>query len=401
MRGLGVVADDLTGAMDTAVQFARWGLHTVVMLTDAATIESDVTVVSTDSRNATADNAYRKVRDAARLLAGRRLYKKIDSTLRGNIGSELDALLDELRIEHALVAPAFPAAGRITVQGYQHVGGALLEESPFAGDPNWPAKESHVCALLRGQTRRSVRYLSLGCVEQGEPTVAERLASEPPGLLVADAAEQRHLRTLARALSEFQDCWLPCGSAGLAQEWVLALGPRRSDSFPAGWAADSRPVLVVAGSRHRATREQLERAAEEGVLSLVDFPVSQRRGEREAREAALLSLSRGKSVALTTALGPYRLEGDVVARLADATGWLLKRFQPAGLVLTGGETARAVCRLLDAKGIRVLDEVGPGIPAGVYVGGPWDGLRVVTKAGGFGGPTAISDSIREIQGVKG
>src|SRR5512133_2900134 len=150
---LGIIADDLTGAVDTGVQFARHGLETLVLLESVETPSSEVIVITTDSRDEPTVEAYRRARAAARVMGGRFVYKKIDSTVRGNVGAELDGLMDELAIPRALVAPAFPATGRTTLNGIHMVHGVPLAESSFAADPLWPATESHLPTLLARQTR--------------------------------------------------------------------------------------------------------------------------------------------------------------------------------------------------------------------------------------------------------
>jgi uncharacterized protein YgbK (DUF1537 family) len=399
MLDLGIVADDLTGAMDTGVQFSKWGLHTVVMLNGGESPSAEVVVISTDSRDETAAEAYRRAKQAAQRLSDRTLYKKIDSTLRGNIGPELDGLLDGLGLEKALVAPAFPPAGRTTVDGCHRVHGALLAESAFARDPLWPATESHLPTLLVGQTRRTVGYLPLSVVEQGEQAVIRALMAEPASIVAADAAEPRHLRTLALALAHLGQKWLPCGSAGLAEEWPLALGFERSGEVPICWSPDMRPVLIVAGSRHQSTARQLQRAVEDGSLSLVNLSVAQEDWQKAVRTDVVSLLSQGRNVALTTTFSEYRegKEAATAEMLAQATAWILAHSPVAGVIMTGGDIARAVCRALGAMALGVLGEVQAGVPAGVVVGGLHNGLRVVTKAGGFGDDLAILQSIHCIQ----
>jgi len=395
---LGIIADDLTGAMDTGVQFAKGGLETVVMLDDGNLPPAEMVVVSTDSRDLPAEEAYRRAREAARRLTGRTLYKKIDSTLRGNLGPELDGLMDGLGLERALVAPAFPANGRTTVDGYHRVHGVLLSASPFANDPLWPARDSHLPSLLAAQSRRAVGYLPLPIIESGVEAVMRALMAEEAPLVAADAATQTHLRTLALALVELGG-WLPCGSAGLAEEWPRAMGLERPTSW-LRWPADPRPVLVAAGSRHGATVEQLQRASAGGSLDLVHLPVGDGENVAEAVALAVGLLEQGRNAALTTTFSAYR-EGQgpaAAARLAEAVEGTLARFQVAGLFMTGGDVARTVCRALGATALRALGEVQPGVAAGLLTGGPHEGLRVVTKAGGFGDERAIIDGIDCLRG---
>jgi D-threonate/D-erythronate kinase len=396
---LGIIADDLTGAMDTGVQFARAGLHTVVMLDDGDPPPAEVVVISTDSRDEPAAEAYRRARDAALRLAGRTVYKKIDSTLRGNLGPELEGVMDGLGLSQALVAPAFPANGRTTVDGCHRVHGVPLAESAFAHDPLWPATGSHLPTLLARQTRRRVAQLPLAVVDGGEEAVMRTLVEETTAVVVADAATEEHLRVLASALARMEPEWLPCGSAGLAGEWPRALGMHRPEATAHRWPPDPRPALLLAGSRNSATARQLERAAAESVLDLFHLPVG---GDEwaQAAEDATAALSAGRSVALATTLSPFREGyGPIAARrLAQAAAWILARSPVAGLFMTGGDVARAVCRELGAAALQALGEVQAGVPAGLLVGGPHEGLRVVTKAGGFGDHRAIIQSIEYLRG---
>jgi len=395
-----VVADDLTGAMDTGVQLAKCGLQTEVVLGQHSPGRTEAVVLSTDSRDASATEAYRRAKAFGCQLSKHIVYKKIDSTLRGNVGPELEGLLDGLGLGHALVAPTFPAAGRTVIDGYHRVHGTLLAKSPFANDPIWPAEESHVPTLLMRQTGRSVGYLPLSTVELGEQAVIDTLSAEPAAIVAADAANEEHLRTLARALAELRDAWLPCGSAGLAQEWPAALGWRPSAPTSVGWSPSAAPVLVVAGSRHPATARQLQRAADQERLHLVTLSPAEADMQDSTREQVLGLLGQGKNVGLNTTLGEFMAgrQSAVAQVLADLVICTLQSVSLAGLVLTGGDTARAVCGALGAQSVRVLGEVQAGVPAGTLSSGPHHGLRVVTKAGGFGDDDAIAQAIRLTQG---
>lgn len=397
MKRLGIVADDLTGAMNTGVQFAKWGLRTLVMLDDGEMPDADAVVISTDSRQLPAPEAYCRAKEAAQRLSGRIPYKKIDSTLRGNVGAEIDGLLEGLGWGRALVAPAFPATGRTTVDGYHYVDGVPLSESAFANDSLWPAVESHLPTLLASQTRRRVGHLPLGVVEGGVGEAARFLARESAAVVVADALEQRHLHTLAMALAQVAEDWLPCGSAGLAEEWPAALGLERPANAATNWSPDSRPALVVAGSRNLTTARQLERAADAGSLHLIQLAPGSGQGDVER---VTTPLSQGICVALTTTFSTYRegMDAATAEMLARATVLVLEQTPVSGMILTGGDVALAVCHALGASALRIVGEVQAGVPAGTLVGGSVAGLRAVTKAGGFGDDDAILHGIDFIQG---
>jgi uncharacterized protein YgbK (DUF1537 family) len=156
---IAVIADDLTGANDTGVQFAKQGLATVVLLNAgnlSSGAASDVVVIDTGSRALPAAEARARAAEAARLVKSGGIgtvYKKIDSTLRGNLGVEIDAIMDGCGLALAVVAPAFPQNGRLTVGGLHLLNGVPLEASEIARDPKMPVCESSLPALLAGQLK--------------------------------------------------------------------------------------------------------------------------------------------------------------------------------------------------------------------------------------------------------
>ncbi|MCL9826320.1 four-carbon acid sugar kinase family protein [Ralstonia solanacearum] len=125
-----ILADDLSGAADCAVAGVRAGLRSAVMLrADGAPPAADVLALDTDTRRAGAPDAAARQLAAWQALArpATRLYKKIDSTLRGNVAAEVAALVPVAGL--AVVAPAFPAAGRTTRNARQWLHGVAVEET--------------------------------------------------------------------------------------------------------------------------------------------------------------------------------------------------------------------------------------------------------------------------------
>lgn len=400
---LAVIADDLTGAMDTGLQCAKRGLQTLVSMAERRVPEAEVVVVDTDSREARASEARRRVAEAAGRLAGRRLYKKIDSTCRGNVGYELRALRDVLRPRAIVVAPAFPSGGRTTLWGTQRVDGQPLELTFFANDPRWPMRESHLPTLLAQQAGMEVAQIGLEAVEAGPEALAERLDATGEPLIVVDALEQGHLRTLGGALARLGAAWLPCGSAGLAEEWFAALAPTGTPIDPCPRESGGA-VLVVSASRNDASLTQLRVACDARGLVRVDldargFYEGERELERLTR-AVRVELSAGRDVVLTASFTPLIAgSGDRVARLlAQVVRRVAEEGRVGGLFLTGGEMAVAACRALSVEALRIAAEVQPGVPGGQLVGGVRDGLWVVTKAGGFGDARAVIDALDYLHG---
>ena len=283
MERLGIVADDLTGAMDTGVQFGKMGLATIILLDERKSIEAeaDVVVINTESRSDRPLVAYEKVRSAAKRLEGMTIYKKIDSTLRGNVGYELEAIMDQLGVEKALVAPAFPENGRTTVEGCQLVYGIPLAETQFAHDPISPVQESHIPTLLQHQAKRAVGGIGLATVSQGTMVLAQELMAREENILVVDAVDKEHLSFIAQAFALVADRCLACGSAGLASQLPSALSCRKGEAVSLGEPA-SGPVLVVAGSRNSVTAKQIKKAREALSPALVEPSPAQLADEARA-----------------------------------------------------------------------------------------------------------------------
>ena len=260
IKGFGIIADDLTGAMDTGVGFATMGLDTIITFETKLAPEATVVVISTDSRGDDPETAYRKVRKEASKLTGLYVYKKIDSTLRGNIGKELKAVMDALGIEKAVVSPAFPTNNRTVVDGELLIGNTPVDRTCFAKDPIFPVTEAHIPTLLRKQGGFQVGSINLDDVNEGASYISQQIASSKQKVIVADAKEQVHLKHIAEALVIGAGFWLPCGSAGLARELPLAFGYRTRDMKPVEPVISRKPALVVVGSRHEAAVRQVKMA---------------------------------------------------------------------------------------------------------------------------------------------
>ena len=394
---LGIIADDLTGSMDSSGYFAGRGLSTVVVLDPGFSARADVVVINTNSRAEDPDTAGEKVRQAAGSLKNRLVYKKIDSTLRGNIGVELAAAMSETGCDKAVVAPAFPVVGRIMTGGILLVNGVAVAETQFAADPISPVTESHLPGLLAQTTGRQVGTVGVADIDAGAESLRRRINEIPADIVVCDVEKPSHLVGIVRAAALAEGRWLLCGSGGMARELYRLISPSGSDPLkPSG--RPPGPALVVVGTRNQVAANQLRKAQEAlgfPILSLGREHLG--RGDegitRIAAEAARL-LTEGKGVAISGTLAPYIPELKAVPEvMAAATRKILSSGKFGGLFLSGGDIAVAVCRCLSVAAISVLGEVEPGVPAGEFLGGSFQGMRVVTKAGGFGTEEALVKSI--------
>lgn len=402
-----IIADDLTGACDTGAVFAQAGLPTRVLLEPsalggatgklpAASNPEDaggVFCVTTESRHLAAAEAtavIRRVVDKIAVGPGSQVYKKIDSTLRGQPGAELAALMEHLGLARALVAPAFPGQGRMVRGGRLWVNGLRLEDTVFARE----VASGELAVLFAGLP---VHMLELEEVRRGSDWLSGRIGAG--GVWLADAETEEDLRTLAAAARR-SEIRLLCGSAGLARAVVAenVVGNDRPVVGPEPARLRASQVLVVAGSRHPATLKQVE-AAEQTGLS-VHRPDWDDLRVAERAEACVDSLTRvlmeGHSLVLSAEglLPMPGSEAQVAEGLAGlACAALLQAGFAGGLVLTGGDTAMAVCRALGCRAIELRGEIQPGLGWGYLADGMMPGLPVATKAGGFGGEDALVEAM--------
>lgn len=384
-----VIADDLTGAADTGVQFARAGYRTAVVFRGEPVPPEDLDAVvfDTNSRTLRPSLAARYVAEAGRdSRAARFVYKKFDSTLRGSVAAELTSAFESTRRRRAIVAPAFPAAARTTVGGTQLVHGVPVHETEMRNDPRTPVREGHVPTLL-GRWSSSVG--TLGVEDLGDPENVRR-ALDRDEWTVVDAESDADLEALVRAVPD-PGAVLWAGSAGLA----LALGavypgPHPAETRPS--FAKARSVLVVIGSLNAASRGQLDKMVERyGEVAVPVGPGTV--GEVVGTARGILS---GGSCAVVHSSGraSSSARGQVMRSLAGAAAALAGEGLFDGLVLTGGSTAVAVSRALGASGIRLSGEVEAGVPVGALIGpSPY---TVVTKAGGFGRPDTIVGAVESL-----
>lgn len=413
-----VIADDFTGANDTGVQLAKKGARTDVMLTTGQTSSrrADVLVINTESRASAAHEAARAVTEALspwRQSADRPVvYKKIDSTFRGNVGAEIEAALHASGKGLALIAAAIPNAGRITLNGECLVHQVPLAQTEFASDPRTPIVSSCIKTLLEQQSTLPIIDVPLAQIRAGElQRLLAEYADQAPMMVVADAVTEHDLSLIADAALAQPDLPLLVGAAGLASALPTSLYLK---------ARQALPVLVLAGSMSEVTRAQIAQALSSQRAVAVDIDVAQLLGgEKEAYNHQLIKqacavLDRGQHCILRTSRSEAdrhqidalcqrfdcsraRLGERLSQRLGELTLAILDQTRIGGLFLTGGDIAIAVAQALGAQGYRIQQEVAPCIPCGCFINSELDDLPVITKAGGFGSESTLCDALSFIE----
>lgn len=415
MSIFGVIADDLTGAMDAGVQMQNRDKRVRVALStqglDDLIEDTDFVVVNTQSRNISPDVAYQRVTTAVKQFLKndcRIFYKKIDSTLRGNIGAELQAILDSADFDCVLVAPALPFNKRTTENGVHFVGGKKLAEIELAKDPFAPIYISSIAGIIKEQFNKETGLINLEIVRQGSFQISQAInkyVANGTKIIVVDAVEDEDLLSIAKAVALFKGNTMLCGSAGLFQFFDQAYDIRATNNVGPEFvsANHTSPVLTVSGSPAEMSKKQIHylTAKRQDIFSITLDVTNGQVGDaiKGVQEKVIQNLQRGKHVILDAAGESkeailQKTQGNrekldyhslLVQRLISEVAYAaVSNLSLTALIIFGGDTAVSVIDRLGAKGIEIMGQVEPYIPCGNLIGGGFSGLLVVTKAGGFG-----------------
>ena len=399
MAKLIAIADDLTGAADCAAPCVAYGMTARVALHSGPHPdlhshwpEAEVISIDANTRGGTAEDAAQATADLVKLSLFNSpdavLFKKVDSTLRGNLATELAATLRAFRessTSHSyamILTPALPAQGRTTIGGRQMVHGRPLEETNlWKCGPLMP--RSNIAEMLR-DSRLSSHLLDLATLrsQKLEARIAE--FAHTTDVLICDAETDDDLARIASAAIQ-SELSLWAGSAGLAAQFPSAVGLLKQPARPQGDFRNG-PTLIVVGSATSTSLDQANQlAAQPEVVTIrVTLNAGREIGKAAAEISVALRLGRDTLVVLEAAHG---CEAQMFAKSVSET------VRPSaglvgGLVVTGGETARAILDALGIHRLLLLEEVMPGLPFSVAEG--WaHPLPVITKAGAFGASDAL------------
>ena len=410
MDKLLVIADDFTGALDTGVQFAKLGAQTQLVVNyvpNSTIVKTNVSVliVNAQSRHLSKEDSYKVIYSIIKEFKAQFnfIYKKTDSGLRGNVGSELAAALDATGLDNIKFFPAFPKIGRTTVKGIHYIDGVPVSESEFAKDLFNPVLKSNVGELISLQTSKQAQVVSDCATETLKQLDAE--------ILVFDSKTDQDMLTIAKALGK-EELKLCAGCAGFASvlAGLLDLGYSK---FPTSY--ELKPGLfVICGSLNPITLKQIEEANKAGYVRFVLAPAEKISPEllelscydtfisncisaveksgccivdvKESFEAKDGEAKDGKE--LTKAY----LKDSVVKALSI----IFKRVIEAGLDATfmciGGDTLQAVVAAIGVNDFRPVCELAPGVVLSVFeYGGKL--YPMVCKSGGFGVPDLICNLV--------
>lgn len=380
---IGVLADDLTGALASAARLRDGGLRCVVRWRrEPVPATADAVVADMRTRDYGGDG-YARARGWAahlRALGCTRLELRCDSTLRGDPGAETAGALEGWAVADpwVLAVPGFPEAGRLVRDGRLEVPGLRGSgESVVGADVG--------AVLFPGE---AVTLLPLSLVETGPDAVVHAVttaAGDGARRFLADAIAEAHLRCLARAAGLLVGRKAPLVTVSPGA-WLRYL--------PASPAAP-RYVLAVVSSATPTNREQLAALARHGTVLALDAGAFL--AGRVTPDWARLRHGGVTVVVETLSAAPQgRVDGWMLSAIAArAARWVLdegsdRGYACGGVVASGGQTASALMDALEADGVDAEGEAAPLCPRGRVRGGPWSGLRLVTKGGLVGAADTLA-----------
>jgi uncharacterized protein YgbK (DUF1537 family) len=407
------LADDLSGAADCAMSCLSAGLETVVALDGMAAPPAAALAIDTDSRRRDREAACRITATMLRTHAGAAtlVYKKIDSTLRGHFATELAACLAERRHPSArnvaIVAPAFPDAGRTTRGGQQYLNGEKVEMTSIWRNERLSGRAFLPDLLVAAQLR--VVHIGLDAIRSAGLAQIMQAAAQDHDALACDAATNEDLAAIAIAGQGLDAIWV--GSAGLARHLPAAAGLVRAAAAQPALPLRTGPVICAVGSRSDISRAQFTQLAPlAGVAHFIVAPQVLKAGPEAAGWAAQnaaidAAMRAGQDIAVLIDSAPRANPKDGVELCTSLGRMLAPHLATArGLIATGGETARALLMACGVRALRVAAAVEPGIPLSYAMSGAAGGMAVITKAGAFGHPQTLlrcRDMLRDgaIEGV--
>ena len=419
---VGIIADDLTGANDTALQFHVQGARTKILIDKEYVPQrndiAEVWAISTESRNCDSVEAVKRVESISRTFADRfafeYYYKKIDSTLRGHIALETLTMLNILEYDASIIVPAFPQEGRITVGGYHLLKSVPIGRTEVAMDPHSPILESHIPTLLESQLedeqKKLVGTVGLKTVMNGAGPILikiNELIKEGKKLIVADATSITDIEQIMLAVKKCDKKILPVGTAAgaqvLAKMWFSDI-EKETETVK----IDKMPKFIVSGTATQITAEQITKLEQSDDYDNVNFIALQLKDIVNGVSNDLVSriinnLKSGVTVCVHTShlitnfdgfsedsfnaeLTKEKLASMITDYLGELTRLVIEQIRVV-LITLGGETSYKCCNSIKSGVLSLVDEVAPAISLCSDINSQW----VVTKSGNLGRSNTLID----------
>ena len=417
-----VIADDLTGSNATCSLFKKIGLRaaSILKLQGDRNYDVDVISYSTASRGLDKEEAYKKVSEAIKILKSQDILvynKRIDSTLRGNIGAEINAMLDNLENDRiAVVVPAYPDSGRIVVNKIMLVNGVLLENSDAGKDPKTPIKTSCVEYLVQKDIKYSSTYFTLSDIVQPIEEIAKKIqeAIKKSRILIFDAVNNEDIIKISKAViqSEINIVTVDPGPFTLYYSREL----QKKNHL-------EKKILMVIGSVTPTTKKQIEYILQEEDIFLVKMKIEnffEKESCLKEVERAISFIKKGitsynlflvttspigdekkadlQKLAETLNTSVEEISKIIADTLTETIVKILKETEKfEGIYSSGGDITIALLEKLKATGVEIREEVIPLAAYGRIIGGDFPDLKLVSKGGMVGDEKTIKLCLHKIK----
>ncbi len=413
MTELLIIADDLTGAIEAGVQLSKCGITASIAIdpdTDLKPIlvneNITVLVVNTESRHLLPKEAATRIRGVFQSVGGKGIkwfYKKTDSTMRGNIGSELEAFLKEIHQSVLPYIPAHPKLKRFTRDGYQYIGDTLLHQTSFANDPHEPRKESFVPGILKKQTDIEI------CLSEPNESESEISGSLKRRILVFNCRSESDLKNIGENILKNKWQKAIAGTAGFVEILPDLLSLRTSKI---NFGNIGGPILFVNGSINVVSLRQVDYAKAKGVVTILfspqilsaeDFKISS--DFLQIKEKIKTEFQFGRNVIISTTDSRYlgnsvplknmnsKLFSKKIGQIIAA---LLQVIHVNTLCVFGGDTLMSIMRETGAGVIEAKTEILPGVAytkTSLHSGE----ICLLSKPGGYGEENGIVEIINRVK----
>jgi len=416
-----IIADDLTGANDTALQFFKKGNSAKIVIDYNQDFHNDNNVdvwsISTESRNIDRQTALERIVEVSKKLKENlnveKFYKKIDSTLRGNTGVEIVAMLEAIQKDVAIIAPAYIEEKRTTIGAYQLLDGNVIERTQVALDPKAPIFDSYIPDILvkdlNSQIKELIGTIGLNVITKGAGPIAlkiNELVQMGKKIIITDAMSNTDLEQIALAIDKSQYDILPCGSAGLAN----AMNKVKENIEKEDFSIPKLPKFIVSGSATQLTLKQIAKLKEEKKdIFFIDLEIKDIINglDEDVFKKIIEKLQNGQNVAIHSSyINKEILDENDLNQLIDAgiakdefigkiTDFLAQLVDEINelcdfvLILVGGETSYKCAYKINSSYLDVLDAILPAVPLCKSKNGKY----IVTKSGNFGTVNTLSEII--------
>ncbi len=417
-----IVADDLTGSNATCSLLKKVGLRaaSIFQLPKKRVEEMDVISYSTDSRGITKEEAYERVKRAVNVLKGDEvlLYnKRIDSTLRGNIGAEMDAMLEQLEEDRiAVVVPAYPDSGRIVVNKIMLVNGTLLENSDAGRDPKTPIHTSCVEELIKKQTKYTSHYFNLETIAKEEKSLLREIQEQGKKnrILIFDAVTNEDIIKIARVVSQSDFKIITVDPGPFTMYYAKELQKKNHLD---------KKILMVIGSATETTKKQIEYILQQEDIFLekmnpknfflekerkqeIQRVVSMMKKGIESYDLFLLTTSpigNDEKLNLQEIANEMKMTIEEISKiisntLTEAAALVLEETQKfEGIYSSGGDITVALLEKLETIGVEIKEEVIPLTAYGRFIEGKFPNMKLVSKGGMVGREDTIKLCLNQMK----